>query len=77
MNKVIKTTDQQMPAQLQEALHILHNLRFFTKYWNETGGGQARDYKKRWEEKADKLLNSYGLTIHQNTRYITVIKSQL
>lgn len=77
MNKVIETTDQQLPAQLQEALHILHNLRFFTKYWNENGGGQARQYKKRWEEKADKLLNSHGLTTHENIRSITVIKSQL
>lgn len=77
MNKVIETTARQIPGQLEEALHILHNLRFFTKYWNEVGGGQAREYKKRWEEKADKLLTSHGLTLHEKTRSITVIKSQL
>ncbi len=75
MNKVIHTTDKQVADQFGEVMHILHNLRFFTKYWNENGGGQARQYKKYWEEKADQLLNSHGLTTHQNTRSITVIKS--
>lgn len=77
MNKVIHTTDNRVTDQFAEAMHILHNLRFFTKYWNENGGGQARQYKKYWEEKADQLLTSHGLTTHQNTRSITVIKSQL
>jgi len=76
MNKAIEIQPGRVTEELEQALHILHNLRFFTKYWNENGGGQARQYKKYWEEKADNLLNTHGLTLHQNTRSITIIKTQ-
>lgn len=62
-----KETVFEMAGQLA---HTLHNLRFFTKYWNEHGGYAARERMKYWQDKADKLLDSYGITTHNNIKAI-------
>lgn len=67
-------TEEQLTRKFEELAHALHNLRFFTKYWNEHGGYQARQRMKFWQEKADDLLDGMGLTLHRNINSITVIK---
>lgn len=57
-----------------EVAHVLHNLRFFTKFWNEHGGYQARRRMQYWQERADALLDSMGLTLHNNIQAVQIIK---
>ena len=40
----------------KELAHVLTNLRYWTKHWEETYGAFARNTKKRWEKKADELI---------------------
>lgn len=67
-------TEVEMKAVMADLAHILHNLRFYTKYWNEHGGYQARNQMKIWEQKADTILNSLGLRLHNNISAVTIIK---
>lgn len=67
-------SDQDLVTRFQALAHVLHNLRFFTKYWNEHGGYQARQNMKYWQDKADALLNSMGLTLHENISSVLILK---
>lgn len=67
-------SENEIIERMEEMAYILHNLRFFTKYWNEHGGYQARMKKKYWEEKADKCLDKNGLTTHNNINSVKIIK---
>ena len=50
--KVIEiNSPEQLEAQFKKLAHTLHNLRFFTKYWNEHGGYEARKNMNNWQEK--------------------------
>lgn len=55
-------TNKPVKQLAEEAIHILNNPRFHTKYWNEHGGHQARFRMKYWQQKADSLLDSLQLT---------------
>jgi len=73
--KVIEiTSQQQLESRFQALAHTLHNLRFFTKYWNEHGGYEARKNMNNWQEKADNLLDEMGLTLHNNIKAVKIIK---
>lgn len=72
-NKIILTPEE-MKQQAEELLHILHNLRFHTKYWKQHFGGQAKQRKEYWEQKADEKLNQFGLNEHNNTKAIQIIR---
>lgn len=75
MEKVVEiNSDKELKSRFEEMAHILHNLRFYSKYWVEHGGYQARSRKKFWEEKADQCLNKNGLTLHNNINSVKVIK---
>ena len=75
MNKVIEiTTEQELKTRFEQLAHVLHNLRFFTKYWNEHGGAHARSRMHHWQQKADTLLNEMGHTLHNNITAIKLIK---
>ena len=53
----IKINDEQELVDVcTEALHILSNLRKFTKLWEESYGVDLRRRKKYYEEKADELI---------------------
>lgn len=67
-------TEEELKIKFQEVAHILHNLRFFTKYWNEHGGFEARKRMNYWQDKADAVLDSLGLILHHNIKSVTVIK---
>lgn len=75
MNKTIELDSvDDLKKRFEEMAHILHNLRFYTKYWNEHGGYKARERKNQWEEKADACLDKNGMTLHNNINSVTVIK---
>ena len=74
-NKVLTAQGEaQIKAVAEEAVRVLHNLRFYTKYWNEHGGYQARARMEYWQTQADKLLDSLGLTTHRNINAVKIIK---
>jgi len=53
----IKVTDEQELLDLAaEAVHILTNLRHYTKLWEESYGVELKRRKKVWEERGDKLI---------------------
>lgn len=75
MNKTIELESvDDLKKRFEEMAHILHNLRFYTKYWNEHGGYYAREKKNYWQEKADACLDKNGMTLHNNINSVTVIK---
>lgn len=74
MPNTIYLSQDQMKKELEELLHILHNMRFAQKYWHEHFGAQARQKCKVWEAKADAKLDAFGLSEHNNTNAIQVIR---
>ena len=66
--------DDQIKAELEQLLNIVHNMRFYQKYWHEHFGHKARDRKNVWEQKADETLDRLGLTEHNNTRSVQVLR---
>lgn len=74
MPTITINSEEELKQKFIELAHAGHNMRHAQKYWNENGGGQARDKKKYWETKFDGVLNSLGLGQHQNTKAIKVIK---
>lgn len=76
MTKIEYSTDEQLQELHADALRVLHNLGYWTKYWEKHYGSDARNAKKRWEKRADELLNGFGLTEHNNTKAIQIIKTE-
>jgi len=73
-NKII-LTDDDMKQLAEDLLHIIHNMRFYQKYWKEHYGGRAKERKEYWEQKADEKLNQLGLTEHNNTKSFQIFRS--
>lgn len=73
-NKITLTPDE-MKQLAEDLLHIVHNMRFYQKYWQDNYGGQAKQRKEYWEAKADEKLNQYGLNEHKNTKSIQIFRS--
>ena len=75
MTKTLEiNNEEELKKMTQDLAHILHNLRFYTKYWQEHGGYHARERRKYWEEMADNRLDSIGLTLHNNISSVKIIK---
>lgn len=74
MPNTIHLTAEQMKQELEELLHIVHNMRFAQKYWHQHFGSAARNQARRWETKADQKLDALGLTTHNNTNKVQVVK---
>lgn len=67
-------TEEELKNLFLELAHAGHNMRFAQKFWNEHGGGQARDKKKYWETKFDGILNRMGMSEHQNLKAIKIVR---
>lgn len=63
-----------MKKELEELLHIVHNMRFAQKYWHIHFGVDARNKKVKWEEKADEKLDRFGLHEHNNLNAVQIIR---
>jgi hypothetical protein len=57
-----------------EELFILHNLRFWQKFWQRHFGPEARKWMDYWQQRADEHLDRNGLTAHNNQKKIQVFK---
>lgn len=55
-------SEQELINVAQEGLHILNNLRHWTKLWNAHHGADLRERKQYWEEKADLFLEKLDVS---------------
>jgi hypothetical protein len=69
---VIILSPEEFTAKFKRLTHVLHNLRFHTKKWDENFGYNNRMNKKHWEEQADKLLIELGLPMEHNISSVKV-----
>jgi hypothetical protein len=68
MNSYVVIPDDQREEKLKQLIIVLHNLRYWTKYWKIHLGGPAKAKKEYWEERADTLLTELGLKQHMSIR---------
>lgn len=73
MNIKIHSEDDLLDK-FKKAIHILNNLRHYTKDWEENYGVESKMRKKRWEEKADKLLAELDPKHEESNRSINTLK---
>lgn len=64
-------SEEELKDKFVTGIHILNNLRHWTKKYNETLGSELKAIKKDWEKKADEYLESLSAT---PTRVKTQIK---
>lgn len=74
MAKISIQTEEQLAASFEEAMRILVNLRFHTKFWHEHFGSPAKKNKEHWEKRADDFLKKFGVTEHMRMEKVSVIK---
>lgn len=72
--KVTIKSEQELIEVATEAIHILNNLRHFTKKWNETHGYELKQRKGYYERLADELLQKLNVTEHRETKQIKIVK---
>lgn len=63
------SSPEEMAEKLAELAKVLHNLRYWTKYWKEVYGSRARVQKEHWEKRADILLDELGIDSHRQTTF--------
>jgi hypothetical protein len=66
------TNEQELLKITEEAIHIITNLRHFTKKWNEGHGYELRQRKAYYEEQADKLIQRLQITEHRRANQIKI-----
>ena len=74
MSTIIINNEEELKQAVLDLAHAGNNMRLAQKYWNEHGGGLAREKKKYWETKFDGVLNRLGLSEHQNLKAIKIVK---
>ncbi len=69
---IVIHSPEEMADKLAELAKVLHNLRYWTKYWKQVYGSRARAQKEIWEQRADQLLDELGLSSHNDTLHTLV-----
>ena len=70
--KIKVTNEQELLKITEEAIHVIANLRKFTKLWEENHGVELRQRKKYYEEQADKLIKRLQITEHRQANQIKI-----
>jgi putative sterol carrier protein len=70
--KIKVTSEEELEKIAKEALHILANLRHFTKLWNEHFGSHYKDRKKFLESKADQFIEKLQLPANRTSVKIII-----
>lgn len=70
--KIKIDSEQELIDVAQDALHVLANLRKFTKLWEESHGVQLKARKKYYEQKADDLIERLQVIEHRNPVQIKI-----
>jgi hypothetical protein len=66
--------EKELTTKFSELAHIALNLRFWTRYWKEHYGSDARAKKNLWENKMDSWLRNMGLDDIDRLKAIQVFK---
>lgn len=74
---IIIASPEDMTEKMAELVKVLHNLRYWTKYWRLVYGKKAREQKEHWEKRADELLDELGLSGHADTTFRMVPRIQV
>lgn len=70
--KIRITSEQELIEIACEAIHVLSNLRYFTKLWNESHGFELKQRKVYYEKLADALLEKLNVTEHREAKQIKI-----
>lgn len=70
--KVIIKNEEELVKVAAELIHVLANLRKFTKLWNETHGVELKSRKKYYEDKADQLIERLQVEDHRNPEQVKI-----
>lgn len=70
--KIKIQSEQELIDVCTEALHVLSNLRKFTKLWEESYGVDLKARKKYYEQKADELIKRLQVTENRQQTKIKI-----
>lgn len=70
--KIIINSEEELKKVAEQAIHILANLRKFTRLWNESHGVELNERKKYYENKADELIEELKIKEHRNPSQINI-----
>lgn len=70
--KIKISSEEELLKVATEAIHLLSNLRHFTKKWNETHGYDLKQRKTYYEGLADSLLERLKVTEHRQSNQIKI-----
>lgn len=65
-------SEEELYEVCKEALHILSNLRHFTKKWSEIHGVELKQRKEYYENKADEFLEQLQVGNPRHSRDIKI-----
>lgn len=69
---VLYENEEEFKKMHAELIEALYRYRYWVKFYNEYGGGPAREKVLKWGKKVDELLSSYGFTDHVEVRAVQV-----
>lgn len=69
------TSEKESLDIIRELAHVLNNLRYATKEWETKYGCEAKARKKRWEVRADAILNKLDPNHERLNKEINIVKS--
>lgn len=77
MVKVTVKTEEELVELTRRLLHIMINLRHWTAIWNEHYGTKNLHEKKKWEKRADELIQELKIKReHPNVPYNITVKTE-
>lgn len=66
------SSEEQLVSVATELIHVIANLRKFTKLWEETHGVELKRNKKYYEQKADDLIAKLQVQDHKQVHEIKI-----
>jgi hypothetical protein len=70
--KILIQTEEELLQVTSELIHVLCNLRKFTKLWEQDFGVELKTKKKRYEQMADELIERLQVPEHRQAGQIKI-----
>lgn len=70
--KIKITSEQELVNVAEELIHVIANLRKFTRLWEETHGVDLKARKKYYEKQADALIERLKVNEHTHPSEIKI-----
>lgn len=70
--KIKISSEQELVEVAEELIHIVTNLRKFTKLWNESYGAELKRKKQYYEKRADELIERLQVKEHKHPESIKI-----